>query len=109
MAKLIKNIIIAVPKGRILKELTSILKKIKVIPEKDFFNEDSRKIMFSSNLEFISFIKAFGWMTSMALYAEKKNHHPEWSNVYNNVVVTLTTHDSGGITSLDIDFAKEIL
>ena len=44
----------------------------------------------------------------MALYAEKKNHHPEWSNVYNTVVVTLTTHDSGGITSLDIDFAKEM-
>ena len=52
-----QKIVLAVPKGRILKELTPILKKIKVIPEKDFFNEDSRKIMFSSNLEFISFIK----------------------------------------------------
>jgi len=62
----------------------------------------------TKTFKFISFIKAFGWMTSMALYAEKKNHHPEWSNVYNNVVVTLTTHDSGGITSLDIDFAKEM-
>ena len=61
MAKLlkkpIKKIIIAVPKGRILKELTPILKKIKVIPEKDFFNDNSRKIMFSSNSEFINFIK----------------------------------------------------
>ena len=58
--------------------------------------------------KFKSFVRAFGWMTSMALYAEKKNHHPEWSNVYNTVVVTLTTHDSGGITSLDIDFAKKM-
>ncbi len=61
MAKLlkkpIKKIIIAVPKGRILKELTPILKKIKVIPEKDFFNDASRKIMFSSNMELINFIK----------------------------------------------------
>ena len=61
MAKLfkkpIKKIIIAVPKGRILKELTPILKKIKVIPEKDFFNDNSRKIMFSSNSELINFIK----------------------------------------------------
>ena len=62
----------------------------------------------TKTFKFKSFVKAFGWMTSMALYAEKKNHHPEWSNVYNNVVVTLTTHDSGGITSLDIDFAKEM-
>ena len=61
MAKLlkkpIKKIIIAVPKGRILKELTPIFKKIKVIPEKDFFNDNSRKIMFSSNSELINFIK----------------------------------------------------
>ena len=62
----------------------------------------------TKTFKFKSFVKAFGWMTSMALYAEKKNHHPEWSNVYNTVVVTLTTHDSGGITSLDIDFAKKM-
>ncbi len=57
LKKTIKKIIIAVPKGRILKELTPILKKIKVIPEKDFFNDNSRKIMFSSNSELINFIK----------------------------------------------------
>ena len=62
----------------------------------------------TKTFKFKSFVKAFGWMTSMALYAEKKNHHPEWSNVYNTVVVTLTTHDSGGITSLDIVFAKKM-
>ena len=57
LKKSIKKVIIAVPKGRILKELTPILKKIKVIPEKDFFNDNSRKIMFSSNSELINFIK----------------------------------------------------
>ena len=44
----------------------------------------------------------------MAIYAEKKNHHPEWFNVYSTVKVILSTHDAGGITQLDIDLAKEM-
>jgi 4a-hydroxytetrahydrobiopterin dehydratase len=56
--------------------------------------------------KFADFIHAFGFMTTAALAIEKKNHHPEWSNVYNRVTVDLTTHDSGGITSKDIDLAK---
>ena len=44
----------------------------------------------------------------MAIYAEKKDHHPEWFNVYNTVNVTLSTHDAGGVTSLDLDMAKEM-
>ena len=44
----------------------------------------------------------------MALYAEKKDHHPEWFNVYNTVEVTLSTHDAGGVTQLDIDLAKKM-
>ena len=47
-------------------------------------------------------------MTAMALYAEKLDHHPEWFNVYNAVVVTLSTHDSGGVTKLDLDMAQEM-
>jgi 4a-hydroxytetrahydrobiopterin dehydratase len=47
-------------------------------------------------------------MTSIAFYAEKKNHHPEWFNVYNKVDVILTTHDAGGVSSLDIDLAKKM-
>ena len=56
--------------------------------------------------KFADFIHAFGFMTTAALAIEKRNHHPEWSNVYNRVTVDLTTHDSGGITSKDIDLAK---
>ena len=58
--------------------------------------------------KFKDFTEAFGWMTSMALYAEKKDHHPEWFNVYSTVEVTLSTHDAGGVTNLDIDMAQEM-
>ena len=58
--------------------------------------------------KFKDFTEAFGWMTSMALYAEKKDHHPEWFNVYSTVEVTLSTHDAGGVTNLDIDMAREM-
>ena len=58
--------------------------------------------------KFKDFTEAFGWMTSMALYAEKKDHHPEWFNVYSTVEVTLSTHDAGGVTNLDIEMAREM-
>jgi len=55
---------------------------------------------------FADFVSAFGFMTQTALVAERMNHHPEWFNVYSTVVVDLTTHDSGGITALDIELAS---
>ena len=55
---------------------------------------------------FADFNAAFGFMTRVALVAEKMDHHPEWSNVYNRVVVDLTTHDAGGITARDVELAK---
>ena len=58
--------------------------------------------------KFKDFTQAFSWMTAMALYAEKKDHHPEWFNVYNTVEVILSTHDAGGVTQLDIDLAKKM-
>ena len=56
--------------------------------------------------EFANFNQAFGFMSRVALLAEKMNHHPEWSNVYNRVAVDLMTHDAQGITSKDVDLAK---
>ncbi|HJQ56112.1 MAG TPA: 4a-hydroxytetrahydrobiopterin dehydratase [Vineibacter sp.] len=55
---------------------------------------------------FSDFTAAFGWMTRMALMAEKLDHHPEWFNVYNRVDVTLATHDAGGVTELDVKLAS---
>ncbi len=55
--------------------------------------------------QFANFVEAFGWMTRAALHAEKLDHHPEWSNVYRNVEVTLTTHDLGGLGPKDIALA----
>ena len=62
----------------------------------------------TKTFRFKNFTEAFGWMTSMALYAEKKDHHPEWFNVYSTVEVTLSTHDAGGVTNLDLDMAREM-
>lgn len=59
-------------------------------------------------LKFADFSAAFGFMTRVALAAEKLDHHPEWSNVWNRVEITLSTHDAGGLTQLDIDLAKII-
>ena len=55
---------------------------------------------------FADFNAAFGFMTRAALVAEKMDHHPEWSNVYKTVQVTLSTHDAGGVTGLDISLAE---
>ena len=62
----------------------------------------------SKSFEFKNFIEAFGWMTRVALWAEKWNHHPEWFNVYKTVDVTLSTHDAGGLTALDIKLARKM-
>ncbi len=58
--------------------------------------------------QFPDFIHAFGFMATAAIGIEKRNHHPEWFNVYNRVRVDLTTHDSGGITSKDVELAKAL-
>lgn len=56
---------------------------------------------------FKDFVQAFGFMTQLALYAEKNNHHPEWFNVYNRVELGLTTHDVGSVSTLDVAFAQQ--
>jgi 4a-hydroxytetrahydrobiopterin dehydratase len=58
--------------------------------------------------QFKSFVEAFGFMSSVALVAESMGHHPEWFNVYNRVIVDLTTHDAGGVTDLDLTLARRM-
>jgi 4a-hydroxytetrahydrobiopterin dehydratase len=62
----------------------------------------------SKGFKFRDFREAFAFMTQVALVAEKMNHHPEWSNVYRSVDVTLSTHDVGGLSRLDLDLATAI-
>jgi 4a-hydroxytetrahydrobiopterin dehydratase len=59
-------------------------------------------------LRFRDFVDAFGFMAAVALCAERANHHPEWSNVYNKVMIRLTTHDTGGVSERDFTLAAEI-
>ncbi len=60
----------------------------------------------AKEFRFADFNAAFGFMSRVALYAEKTDHHPEWFNVYNRVDVTLATHDAGGVTQKDVGLAK---
>jgi 4a-hydroxytetrahydrobiopterin dehydratase len=57
---------------------------------------------------FRDFVQAFGFMSQVALLAERADHHPEWSNVYNKVDIRLTTHDAGGLSMRDVDMARAI-
>ncbi len=58
--------------------------------------------------QFDNFVSAFGFMSSVALLAEKMDHHPNWSNVYNSVSIALNTHDAGGVTDFDFVLAGQI-
>jgi 4a-hydroxytetrahydrobiopterin dehydratase len=60
------------------------------------------------SFEFGNFVAAFGFMSQVALLAERNDHHPDWSNVYNRVVISLATHEAGGITARDFKLAKLI-
>jgi len=62
----------------------------------------------SRSIKFKDFISAFGFMSRVALLAERADHHPEWSNVYNRVDIRLTTHDADGLSQRDIALAREI-
>jgi 4a-hydroxytetrahydrobiopterin dehydratase len=62
----------------------------------------------TKTFKFADFADAFGWMTRVAIWAEKWDHHPEWFNVYNRVEVTLTTHDVEGLSTLDAKLARRM-
>lgn len=67
---------------------------------------DAQGLAIHRQFVFADFVQAFAFMTEVALAAEKYNHHPEWSNVYNKVSVTFTTHDAGGLTQRDFVLAE---
>lgn len=67
---------------------------------------DGRAIL--REFRFADFVEAFGFMTRVALHAEKADHHPEWFNVYNRVEITLTTHDADGLSERDVKMARVI-
>ena len=79
-------------------EITEELKKLEGWEIKD--NKLHKEIQFES------FNQAFGFMTRAAMEIEKMNHHPEWFNVYNRIIIDLTTHDAGGITNNDVNLAR---
>jgi 4a-hydroxytetrahydrobiopterin dehydratase len=66
------------------------------------------KLAIVRKFKFADFSEAFAFMARVALIAEKRDHHPEWSNVYNRVEIVLTTHDAGGLSQRDIDMAAAI-
>lgn len=71
------------------------------------WKEEDNKL--TRTIEFKDFVEAFGFMAQVAILAEKMNHHPNWSNVYNKVAIELTTHDAGNtITTKDRELAKAI-
>lgn len=69
-------------------------------------HERQRGGTLTRSFEFDDFVQAFGFMTEIALEAEKRNHHPEWSNVYHRVTITWTTHDVDGLSTLDLAMAR---
>ena len=77
-----------------------------VLPQWRFGAERGGTI--TREFRFADFAQAFGFMTQVALAAEKRNHHPEWFNVYNRVAITLTTHDAPGLSTSDVELARFI-
>jgi len=75
---------------------------------KSFEGWDYGENAIHTSLEFSDFKDAFAVMTRIAFEAERLNHHPDWSNVYNTLSISLTTHDAGGVTEKDFEFAAII-
>jgi 4a-hydroxytetrahydrobiopterin dehydratase len=82
--------------------------RAKLVAELEGWEEVRGRDAITKTFQFKSFNQAWGWMNRVALVAEKMDHHPEWANVYGRVEVTLSTHDAGGVTQLDIDLARKM-
>ncbi|WCM26081.1 4a-hydroxytetrahydrobiopterin dehydratase [Sphingomonas sp. QA11] len=74
----------------------------------DEWDFDEARDAITRTFTFADFSEAFAFMTRVALLAEKADHHPEWSNVWNRVEILLTTHDAGGLSQRDVDMAEAI-
>lgn len=78
----------------------------KALANLDGWEASADKLAISKSYKFDNFVEAFGFMTRAAFKAEKSDHHPDWSNTYNKVNITLSTHDAGGLTQKDFDLAS---
>jgi 4a-hydroxytetrahydrobiopterin dehydratase len=78
----------------------------RVVAELDGWDLDGASLR--RQFVFANFVEAFGFMAQVALIAEKLDHHPNWSNVYNRVDIAVTTHDAGGLTALDVEFVRRV-
>ena len=72
------------------------------------WRHDSERDALVRDFRFPDFARAFGFMSAVAIVAEKQDHHPEWSNIYNRVTILLTTHDAGGLSARDAALAAAI-
>ncbi len=72
------------------------------------WKHESARDSISKTFVFRNFVEAFGWMTQIAIWSEKMDHHPEWSNVYKTVDVTLISHDVEGLSMRDVNMARKM-
>jgi len=89
-------------------ELLSSEERKRALHELDGWSDVEGRDAISKKFKFKDFNEAFGWMTRVALTAERNNHHPEWFNVWNKVDVVMSTHEAGGLTARDIALAGEM-
>lgn len=90
-----------------VKRLTDDERKAALAELTDWAHDPKRDAL-TRTFKFSDFVEAFGFMTRVAILAEKADHHPEWHNVYNRVEVLLTTHDAKGLSQRDVDLARRI-
>ena len=84
------------------------VERAKALHELHGWAEAKGRDAISKTYQFKSFSQAWGFMSRVALFAEKTDHHPEWTNVYGRVEVTLTTHSAGGVTEKDVALARKM-
>jgi 4a-hydroxytetrahydrobiopterin dehydratase len=82
--------------------------RAELLPTLEGWRHDAERDALTRRFTFDDFVAAFGFMTRVALLAEKADHHPEWSNVYSKVDILLTTHDADGLSMRDVELARAI-